>query len=571
MTIDETIGRALRAIDDATGEIRENSVWLSNTSTPWRELPQFSEAEAGRRAALGRDLLSRIDALEQNALPRELRLTLRVARYNAAVWSREDDWWWVVCDPLRIGFFGLFAPTAYTGGFLLNSIHKGLRAFPFASGGDLDRYAALLVDYSRLLDQFAERTRGQAERGIRMPKVQFERAVQLFSALRAAAPATLAVEASRIAEAARPGYPAEFERIVAALVIPAYDRLLAQLDEAYRRAAPAAIGMQQYPRGAEIYEELVRLHTTLPLTPADVHAAGVERMERLAARKLEIARSAGFADVAAFERHVESDPRWRARTPGELEAMFRRAADRIAPELAARFDVLPKAEAAAAALPAEVSGSMTFGYYEQPSPAHPRGTYYFNAPNLMQRALPNVAALTYHELMPGHHLHIGTQLENDGLPELRQRTLINAFNEGWAEYAATLAGEMGMYPTPEERYGRLTMEAFVTCRLVVDTGMNAAGWTLERARAYMREHSGMSETEIDSETVRYSCDIPAQSLAYKLGDDYFVDLREEMRARLGDRFDIRDFHAAALSPGSLPLPLVAENVRAAEPRSRGNG
>ena len=134
-----------------------------------------------------------------------------------------------------------------------------------------------------------------------------------------------------------------------------------------------------------------------------------------------------------------------------------------------------------------------------------------------------------------------------------------------------MAGELGMYPTPEERYGRLTMEAFVTCRLVVDTGMNAAGWTLERARDYMREHSGMSDTEIDSEVVRYSCDIPGQSLAYKLGDDYFVDLREEMRARLGDRFDIRDFHAAALSPGSLPLPLVAENVRSAEPRPRRGG
>ena len=568
MTIDETIGRALRAIDDATGEIRENSVWLSNSSAPWRELPQFSEAEAQRRSALGRDLIARIDALDANLLPHELRLTLRVARYHAELWSREADWWWLVCDPLRIGFFGLFAPTAYTGGFLLNSIHKGLRSFPFASSGDIDRYAALLADYARLLDQFVERTRGQAERGTRMPKVQFDRARQLVGALRDAAPATLAVDERRMEGVTRAGYPAEFDRIVQALVIPAYERLSAVLDDAYRAAAPDAIGIAQYARGAEIYEELVRLHTTLPLTPGEVHAAGVDRMERLAARKLEIARSAGFADATAFERHIDDDPRWRARTPAELEALFQRAIDRIAPELPARFDVLPHAGAGASALPAEVSGSMTFGYYEQPSPAHSRGTYYFNAVNLAQRALPNVAALTYHELMPGHHLHIATQIENRALPELRQRTLINAFNEGWAEYAATLAGEMGMYPTPEERYGRLMMEAFVTCRLVVDTGMNATGWSLERARAYMLEHSGMSEAEIESETVRYSCDIPAQSLAYKLGDDYFVDLREEMRARLGDRFDIRDFHAAAVSGGSLPLPVVAENVRAAEPRAR---
>ncbi len=117
-----------------------------------------------------------------------------------------------------------------------------------------------------------------------------------------------------------------------------------------------------------------------------------------------------------------------------------------------------------------------------------------------------------------------------------------------------------MYDTPEERYGRLVMDAFLTCRLVVDTGMNTLGWSLEQAREYLRAHSGMTEAEIRSETIRYSCDIPGQSLAYKLGDTEIFALRERMRRALGATFDIRDFHAAVLGPGALPLPELAWHI-----------
>jgi uncharacterized protein (DUF885 family) len=168
--------------------------------------------------------------------------------------------------------------------------------------------------------------------------------------------------------------------------------------------------------------------------------------------------------------------------------------------------------------------------------------------------------LLYHELVPGHHLHIATQQENPRLHPFRMHNFVNAFNEGWAEYAATYAGEIGMYEEPEERYGRLVMDAFLTCRLVVDTGMNVLGWSLERARDYMRSHSGMAEAEILTESLRYSCDLPAQALAYKLGDTQILDLRERMRRALGARFEIKEFHAAVLGPGALPMPELAWHV-----------
>jgi uncharacterized protein (DUF885 family) len=260
---------------------------------------------------------------------------------------------------------------------------------------------------------------------------------------------------------------------------------------------------------------------------------------------------------------VERDPAWRATGEQALGAVFERYIDRIAPHIPDYFDFRPEAPHGVAALPSAFAGSMTFGYYDAPNPDNPVGRYLFNAENLAHNALANIAALNYHELVPGHHFHIASQRENKLLHPVRSNSFVNAFNEGWAEYAATLAGEMGMYESPEEQFGRLMMDSFLTCRLVVDTGMNALGWSLEQARDYLRDNAFMPETEIGTETLRYSSDIPAQSLAYKLGEHYLVACREKMRARLGDKFDIRAFHDSVLMPGALPLPLVGENVERA--------
>jgi uncharacterized protein (DUF885 family) len=203
---------------------------------------------------------------------------------------------------------------------------------------------------------------------------------------------------------------------------------------------------------------------------------------------------------------------------------------------------------------------MTFGYYAPPTPGNPVGRFLINIDNVSRSAMPYAASLNYHELVPGHHLHFASQAENAALHPLRSYGFVNAFNEGWAKYAATLAGEIGMYEAPEERFGRLIMDAFAICRLVVDTGMNALGWSLEQARDYMRANAFLSEAEIRSESIRYSCDIPAQGLPYKLGEYFLAEQREVMRAALGDSFDIREFHDAMLRPGALPLPLVAANV-----------
>ena len=263
----------------------------------------------------------------------------------------------------------------------------------------------------------------------------------------------------------------------------------------------------------------------------------------------------GFeGDGAAFLARLNADPRWRAATVEGVQGVFQRYIDRLKPHFGLYFGSAPRAEHSIQPLPEALQGSMTFGYYDAPRPARPKGLYLFNPRNLTHQSLFNVGALTYHELVPGHHLHLCTQNESDSLHPFHRFSFVNAYNEGWAEYAATLAGEMGMYEEPEERYGRLVMDAFLSCRLVVDTGMNALGWSLERTRDYLRRHSGMAEAEILSESLRYSCDLPAQALAYKLGDVEIMEMRESMRAALGGRFRVKDFHAAVLGTGALPLP-----------------
>jgi uncharacterized protein (DUF885 family) len=553
-SVDGELGPALRLIDDAWEELRRSVFVQQLQGVRPTRLPDLSFAEAERKSAVGRSLLARADAIAADRLPHDVALSVRLVRYRARAWASEADWYWTVIDPAGVGFFGLFLPTAYCGGFLLNFIRQFATEWRFDEAGDLDRYLGLAADYARLIDQMRVRTVGQAARGILLPRPQAEQAVALLGAFRAQARPTWEVAAGRLMAVRGEAFRAELARRIDAIE-RAFDEFLGIFSERSLATAPETVGIGQYPGGAEIYAELVKLHTTLDLTPEQVHAIGHQRMERIEAEMAQIRAAVGFTGTAeAFRARLDQDPRWRADTVPGVAAVFQRYIDRMAGRFGECFGSGAKAPHGVAPLPGALQASMTFGYYDAPKPTRRSGVYLFNAANLTKAALYNLGALTYHELVPGHHLHLATQGENETLHPFRAHSFVNAYNEGWAEYSATLAGEMGMYSESEERYGRLVMDAFLTCRLVVDTGMNALGWSLERAREYLRAHCAMAETEIRSETIRYSCDIPGQSLAYKMGDTQILEFRDRMRQALGDRFDIKRFHAAVLGPGALPLP-----------------
>jgi uncharacterized protein (DUF885 family) len=553
----ESVGAAIRLASDAWEEVRRSPFTQQALGIVPASLPDLSHAEAVRRAAVGKGLLERVAGFDLDPLPLDLALTLRIVEFRARTWAREADWYWTVCDPMGVGFFGLFLPTAYCGGFLLSVVRPMLAGFRFEHQGDFDRYLALAADYPRLIDQMTERTSGQAERGIRIPRPQLGPVAALIDALKAQARSLWMVAPQRLSRLSAAAFTAELDRRIAKAIEPAFDRLAGVFSSDHLAKAPEGVGMSQYPGGRELYAELVRLHTTLDLTVEQVHQMGLERMARIETEMKAIRDEVGFAgDGAAYLAQLQQDPRWRADTAEGVAAVFRRYIERIKPAFPTAFAAGARAGHDVAPLPEALQSSMTFGYYDVPKPDRPQGLYLFNPANLTKTSLFTVGALTYHELVPGHHHHFASQQENQSLHPLRAHSFVNAFNEGWAEYAASLAGELGMYPEPEERYGRLAMDAFLTCRLVVDTGMNALGWSLERARDYMRTKSTMAETEIRSETLRYSCDIPAQSLAYKIGDTLMFALRERMRAALGARFSLPAFHSVVIDAGALPLPVL---------------
>jgi uncharacterized protein (DUF885 family) len=343
---------------------------------------------------------------------------------------------------------------------------------------------------------------------------------------------------------------------------PAIRRLADHFDDAYTAQAPAGVGMWQYPGGAEAYRAFVREETTTELAPEEIHELGLREIARIGNELDAIRQELDFGgSLADFRRFLKSDPRFFVETPEELAALLMSHVRRIEPHVPRFFAKTPKAPYGVKRDAPAFEDAATFGYYQAPTPAEPIGTYVFNGSKLGERNLLSAAALIAHELVPGHHFQIALQEENEALPMIRREWSTNAYAEGWGEYAAWLGTEMGIYDDPYDRAGRLMMDAMLSARLVVDTGMNVLGWTRQRASDYLREQTMLSDTEIATETLRYAADIPAQALAYKIGSMKMIELRALAERELGPHFDVRRFHEWIIGSGALPLTLLEEHVR----------
>ena len=272
-------------------------------------------------------------------------------------------------------------------------------------------------------------------------------------------------------------------------------------------------------------------------------------------------RDAGFSGtLAEFHAYLRNDRRFKATSAQDIGDRMMAAIRRIEPQVREFFPLQPKAPYGVKRLDPSLEQSMTYGYYQQPAGSERGGYYMFNAYKPEERSILMAEATIYHELVPGHHFQIALQRENDSLIPYRRNAGFTAFTEGWAEYASDLAGEMGMYSDPYQRAGRLAMDLFLSTRLVVDTGMNALGWSREKALAFMREHTFESDLQIDTESLRYSADYQGQALAYKLGSRTFHELRDQAKRELGAKFDLPTFHAYVLRAGAMPLSVLERHV-----------
>lgn len=428
-----------------------------------------------------------------------------------------------------------------------------LEAAELTTATDASRYLSLLDDYAALAEQIGVTLQAQRERAIRLPAWAVPEAVATIRG-HADAAGRLLVTADRCAGLA-PGPAGRLTdgsaAIVSGRLADAFRRILGDL-AADERAGGAGVGIGQYPGGEECYAGLVGLHTGLDLTAESVHATGLDETERITER---IRGELGIADEPSYRAALAADPGLYAVSPADVERVFQAHIDRVLPELPRYFSRLPAAPFRLRPLNAELGG-LTYGYYQPPTETE-AGAYHYNTADLPVRPLLQAASVIYHEGLPGHHLQMGLLAENTALPPIRReqtglRTFaLNGYLEGWAEYAAGLCDEIGLYADPRDRYGRLTSERFFAARMVVDTGLNVRGWSLDRAAACLRDSSFMSEPEIASELLRYAVDDPGQALGYHVGHWYLHELR-------GNR-EIRQFHDAVLGNGPLPLRLLQDS------------
>ncbi len=269
----------------------------------------------------------------------------------------------------------------------------------------------------------------------------------------------------------------------------------------------------------------------------------------------------GFeGSFAEFLDFLRTDPRFYAKTPEELLKEAAYIAKRMDGKLPALFKTMPRLPYTVEPVPDYLAPKYTAGRYVGPPLGSPEpGRYWVNTYNLPTRPLYNLEALSLHEAVPGHHFQIALNRELEDLPEFRRFSYISAFGEGWGLYSEWLGLEAGFYTDPYSDFGRLTYEMWRACRLVVDTGVHAFGWSRERVREYLAANTALPLHEVATVTDRY-ISWPAQALAYKLGELEIRRLRRRAEAELGAAFDVREFHDAVLLDGSVPLPVLAESI-----------
>ncbi|MEP7344495.1 MAG: DUF885 domain-containing protein [Gemmatimonadaceae bacterium] len=548
-----TLSRVMTALQ---GRSLETSISARlRAGLPIVRLPDISLAAAVKDGKFAANQLATLSSVRESALTAEERLTLRVLRWQLALDAEAPRYYWLS--------LGAVTPNAT----IMQDVARAFETQRIASPDDVVRYANLLSQVAPVIDSMRAGLVARAARGIVLPKDEIPIVITLMRGYRKAPDSSTFIpsadritgldagEALALRESAA--------RVIASAINPAFDRLLTYLSGAYLARAPNAVGLSQYPGGRAYYRYLVRLQTTMEITPSEVHRIGLREVARIDSAMAAIRAEVGFTGTALeFHAQLRKDPRLFARTPDEVRDRLMAYVARVRPAVPRFFNRTPHAEGDARRLDPRLEPSMTFGFYAAPTASDSMGHYYFNGSKLEDRSMITAGALIAHELIPGHHFQIGLQQENAALSLYRQNSFYGAYTEGWGEYASALAGEMGMYQDPYERYGRLFMEMFLACRLVVDTGMNEYGWSRDSAMAFMRPRVAESQTQLLTETLRYSADIPAQALAYKMGSIEIRRLRDLASKSLGSRFDIRAFHDVILSSGSLPMTVLREKVRA---------
>jgi uncharacterized protein (DUF885 family) len=439
----------------------------------------------------------------------------------------------------------------------------------FAQADDYRDYLSRLHELPAVMDEYIALMRKGLETGMTQPRVVLDGRdepirAQLVDAVEDSPFYGPFLELPEsVAGGARSELLDTAKRVVGEDVIPAFRRLQAFLENEYLPGARTTLAATELPGGERFYAAQIRRYATVDMTPEEIHQLGREEVARIRAEMEAIIDDVGFeGDFRAFIGFLRTDPQFYAKTPRELLAYASYVAKKVDGRLPALFGRLPRQPYGVAAVPDDIAPFFTAGrYVGAPLDAHRGGYYWVNTHALESRPLYAIPALTLHEAAPGHHTQSALAREQAGQPPFRRHDYISAYGEGWALYAEKLGVEMDIYETPYEHFGRLTYEMWRACRLVIDTGIHAFGWSREQAIDFLASNTALSMHEVTTEIDRY-ISWPAQALSYKLGEYTIWQLRRRAEQALGEAFDLREFHDHLLALGSVPLDVLEDEIDA---------
>ena len=442
---------------------------------------------------------------------------------------------------------------------------------------DAEAYVSRLNGVEQVFEQLLENLKLRDELGVIPPKFVFPRAIESCRNIISGAPFDESGEDSALWGDFRKKLQAldmdepqkvmlqkQATEALVEVVKPAYDRLIAFLEKQEAKATTDD-GVWKFKDGGAFYDEALRLTTTTKLSSDEIHKIGLSEVSRIHDEMREIMKTVGFdGDLQAFFEFMRTDPQFYYPNDDEGKQAYLDRAVAVIDDMEGRLDELfltkPKAELIVKRVESFREESAGTAFYQRPAPDGSRpGTYYANLFNTANMPKYKLEALAYHEGIPGHHMQLALAQQLEGIPKFRKLGGYTAYIEGWGLYCEQIPKEMGLYADPYSDFGRLSMELWRACRLVVDTGIHAKRWTREQSIAYYRKNTPDTERDCIRMVERHIV-MASQATAYKIGMLKILELREKANKALGSRFDIRVFHDVVLRGGPLPLTVLEQMV-----------
>ncbi len=509
------------------------------------KLPSFSKASRDRREQYNHSLLMQLKDIDVNQLSEKEQVTYRLFKYErqaeAKSYQQIDHYY----------------PLTYYSGF--HSYFAGAPAnMSFMTTQDYDNYLISLADFPRynkehinnLSEAISEGHIHYCESFKNYHKSISKHIVDnvndsLFYQPIKDMPAKFSAKE-------KANYQQKAAALITSSVIPEYQVFYDFFTKEYMSKCRTDVGISSLKGGKDYYQYLIEYYTTTEMSADEIHNLGLNEVARIRKEMQMIIDDLNFkGSFKDFIKHLRTDPKFYTDEPRDLIEKASYITRKMAAQLPKWFSVLPRQTF-------DIKSAPNGGAYYVASDGSgtTSGTYFLDTQDLKSQPLYTLEALTFHEAEPGHHFQSAIAQEVD-MPEFRKTLYHAAYGEGWGLYSERLGQEIGFYQDPYSNFGRLTYEAWRACRLVVDTGMHAKGWTRQQAIDYLADNTALSMADVIGQIDRY-VSWPAQALSYKIGEIKIRQLRKMAEDTLGDKFDIRSFHDQMLTNGSLPMALLEE-------------